>query len=141
MGGPLLIKTLRSLAAGDLAPRDQDESLATYAPRIKKADGQIDWQQPASSIDRQVRAFEPWPGAYTYWHGDLLKLRFGYVLSGDAAGLAPGEVTATDPDAVLVVGTGEGRYAPTRLQLAGRKAMAVSDFLNGFGQIDGARLG
>jgi methionyl-tRNA formyltransferase len=141
LGGPLLVTTLRGLLAGEIHPRPQDDALATYAPRISKDQGLIDWQRSAVEIDRQVRAFSHWPGTFTYWNDQLLKIAFGYPIAGNPAMLAPGAVSLYDPDAPLVIGTGNGRYAPARLQLAGRTALGVLDFINGFAQIHGAILG
>ncbi len=141
LGGPLLVRTLRAYLRGDIHPQPQDETLMTYAPRIKKEDGCLDWSQSASEIDRRVRAFYPWPGTFTYWDSRLLKILQGRVLEGNPAGLAVGEVTRQAGDTPLVIGTGEGRYAPSRLQVAGRSAMGAADFLNGFAEIDGATLG
>src|SRR5690606_32343215 len=77
LGAELLIDTLPGYFSGQIQPRPQDESLATYAPQIKKAEGEIDWTQPAAAIERLVRAFTPWPGTYTIWNGQQLKIHSG----------------------------------------------------------------
>lgn len=138
IAGPLLVDTLRGFISGAIKPQTQDESLVTKAPSIKKEQGAIDWTKPADYIERQVRAYHPWPGTFTYWDGDLLKIFGGRVVAGK---LKPGQVFCSHAEAPLVIGTGEGGFAPAQLQLAGRKAMDVSDFVNGFAQIDGVVLG
>lgn len=141
ISGPLLVETLPGVLSGEIQPQPQDNDLATYAPRINKEDGQIDWQKSAVEIDRQVRAYTPWPGAFTYWNGQMLKFIIGYVMDRNPNKLAPGQVSLNEDDAPLAIGTGQGRYAPARLQLAGRSPGGVVDFVNGFQQIHGATLG
>ena len=136
LGADLLVATLPLYLAGAVTPRPQDDSLATYAPQIKKEQGRIDWSQPAAAIDRQVRAFTPWPGTYTYWNALTLKVLSGYASDGVAK---PGQIV--DRDGLLAIGTGDGLYLPTALQLAGKKRLAVVEFRNGYGDIMGAELG
>src|SRR6185503_18860517 len=75
MGAGLLTETLRGLEAGTIAPRKQDNAAATYAPILKKEDGRVDWTHSARAISNQVRGFDPWPGAFTTFRGELLQLR------------------------------------------------------------------
>lgn len=140
VGGPLLVATLRGFLAEEIKPQPQDDALATYAPRINKEDGKIEWTQSAIEIDRRVRAFNPWPSAFTTLAGQMLKLHIGFPIAGNPKNLQPGEVSTQDDDAPLVIGTGDGRYAPSRLQLEGRKAIGVVDFLNGVSEIHGVIL-
>ncbi|HLY27951.1 MAG TPA: methionyl-tRNA formyltransferase, partial [Aggregatilineales bacterium] len=72
LGGPLLVETLRAYLRGEIAPKPQDESQQTYAPMLKKDEGHIDWTQSAENIERQVRAFDPWPGTFTRWNDQAL---------------------------------------------------------------------
>ncbi len=74
LGTDLLIDTLPDWLAGKIEAQPQDESLVTYAPQLKKEQGRINWQDPANEIGRQVRAFYPWPGAFTHWHDKPLKI-------------------------------------------------------------------
>lgn len=141
VGGPLLVETVRGFIAGNIQPQPQDESLSTYAPRIQKEDGQLDWSQSAIEIDRRVRAFDPWPGTFTLWDGQLLKILAGQIVAGGGKRVLPGQVSLKSGVAPLVIGTGEGLYAPTMLQMAGRKAMTAADVVNGFAQMDGVILG
>ncbi len=147
LGARLVVATLDGVVAGRVTPQPQPESeaLVTYAPMIKKQEGAIDWTQPAEAIDRHVRAFYPWPGTYTYWSGQRLKIIAGNALPHDL-NAAAGQVldlrgTGLDDVGVLAIGTGDGVYIPTELQLPGRKAQDVTDFINGMPEIIGATLG
>jgi methionyl-tRNA formyltransferase len=141
ISGEALLKGLLGYLKGELQPQPQDDSLATYTNLLKKEDGEIDWRESAIQIDRTVRAFTPWPGTYTYWQGQLLKIKSGYPLSKLSLPLAPGQVALRVEDALMVIGTGQGCYAPQELQLEGRKALKVTDFVNGMSDIDGIVLG
>lgn len=141
ISGPVLLDALRGYISGEIEPAAQDDAQATYTNMISKADGQIDWSHTAVRIDRLVRAFTPWPGAYTYWDGKLLKIKAGRALNDNPNNLRHGEVSIGDPDAPMVIGTGSGRYVPTELQLEGRKAVSAFDFVNGFSEeVDGIIL-
>lgn len=140
IGGPLLVKTLRGFLTGEILPQQQDDRLVTYASRINKEEGKINWADSAVAIDRRVRAFNAWPGAFTTLNGQMLKLHLGLPLAGNPHHLTLGQISIHDSDAPLVIGTGDGRYAPSRLQLEGRKAIGILDFLNGVSDIDGVVL-
>lgn len=140
LGGTLLVETLRDILSTGLQPQPQDESLSTYAPRISKEDGHIQWTQTATLIDRRVRAFTPWPGTFSFLEGKLLKIHAGKTLSDNPSGLVPGQLSTHQKSAPLVIGTGGGSYAPIRLQLEGRKVMEVGDFVNGLPDLHGKQL-
>lgn len=140
ISGETLLTGLRGYLAGEIKPEVQNDEHATYASMIKKTDGDIDWTQSAAEIDRLVRAFTPWPGAYTYWDGTLLKVKSGKPLAKAPTNLGPGEVRLNTDFAPLIIGTADGCYAPDKLQMEGRKALNVQDFVNGMGHIDGAIL-
>lgn len=135
VAGTILLTSLRLYLRGLLDPQAQDDSNATFAPQIKKEEGQLHWQDSAVQIDRQVRAFTPWPGTFTHWNGKLLKILSGEVREGK---LPPGTVAERDG---LVIGTSEGLYTPRELQLEGKKRLSAADFLNGNQEIIGAQLG
>jgi methionyl-tRNA formyltransferase len=137
LGGPLLIETLDKYLRGEITPQPQDESAQTYAPMLKKEEGAIDWTQPALAIERQVRAFDPWPGTYTQWNDQTLKILSGAVVADRDA--APGLVIRL-PDGTVAIGTGRGLYAPDRVQLAGRPATPMTAFVNGHSAFVGATL-
>jgi methionyl-tRNA formyltransferase len=138
LGGVLLIETLGPYLRGEIKPEPQDESKQTYAPMLKKEDGLIDWTQPADAIERQVRAFDPWPGTYTSWNGRQLKILSGKVARGPES--VPGFV-GRDPLGEVAVGTGSGMYAPEVVQLAGRPATPIQAFVNGHPDFVGSTLG
>ena len=135
LGADLLSQTLPRYLAGDIAPQPQDEALATYAPQLKKSDGRIDWTRPAAEIERLARAFTPWPGTFTQWKGQQLKVISGRAAEGN---LPAGQVD--ELKGMIAIGTGEGVYLPSALQLAGKKNLPVADFVNGYGNFLGARL-
>ncbi len=122
------------LAAGRLRPRPQPEAGVTYAAKIDKAEGRLDWTRPAHLLERQLRALNPWPGCWTAFEGQRLLVLAGEVTSG--RGL-PGEVL----DERLTVACGEGALRLTRLQRAGGRPLASDVFLRGFALPPGSRLG
>jgi methionyl-tRNA formyltransferase len=134
LGGRLLVKTL----ASNPAPRPQDAAGATYAARIGRDDAQIDWRKPAADIERQVRAFDPAPGAQTRCDGVTLKIWRARVEPGIAG--AAGVVSAAGPDGI-VVACGRDALRITELQRAGGKRLPAQAFLSGFKLAPGARLG
>jgi methionyl-tRNA formyltransferase len=135
IGGELLIETLPGYLKGDIQPQPQGEALATFAPTIKKEEGQIDWTQSAETIERLVRAFTPWPGTFSFWAGQPLKVLSGYAGEGS---VQPGKIIQANGG--IAIGTERGLFYPTRLQLPGGKALAVEDFVRGHANLVGARL-
>lgn len=135
LGAELLVEALPRYLSGEIEPRPQDESQATYAPRIKKEEGKIDWSCPARSIERMVRAFTPWPGAYTCWAGAPLRILAGRHGAGSAEA---GRVIEKHGN--IAIGTGDGLYYPTSLQVPGKRPSRVSDFVNGYLDFAGALL-
>lgn len=134
LGAELLVETV-ALIAEAKAPRvKQDEAFATYAKKMAKEDGRIDWKRPAVEIERQVRAFNPWPSAYTQWGELMLKIWKAEVV-GSAVG-NPGEVL---PE--FVVATGDGGLRVIELQPANSKRMAIDAFLRGHPVKQGTVMG
>ena len=129
LGAQLLLETVEKMKAGDLIPTPQDPSKTSYAPSLKKENGRIDWSRDAQEIDRQVRAFNPWPGAFTLWEERLLKICRGKVREGTSKG-RPGVVVWTGTD-FIEVDTGKGSFLITELQMEGKRRMEVRDFLSG----------
>ncbi len=136
LGAALLLESLPRYLSGELDPQPQDDALATFAPRIKKEEGRIDWTTSAAAIERLTRAFTPWPGTYTYWNGAQLSIVAGRKRAGQAEA---GRVMAIDGG--IAIGAGEGLFIPTTLQLAGKRRLPAADFVNGYKDIIGARLG
>jgi methionyl-tRNA formyltransferase len=139
LGAAMLEEHLADIAAGNLSTVPQNDGEATYAPLIKKEDGQLDWAQPAMALERRIRAMTPWPGAFTYWQGQLLKILAAEVVDGRLPSGTPGQVAAWEETAVVL--TGDGGLALQTIQLAGKRAMAVSDFLRGRPELIGSTLG
>lgn len=135
LGAELLIETLPGYFSGAIQPCAQNEAGVTYAPQIKKEEGEIDWTQDAASIERLARAFTPWPGTQTTWKGQALKIHSGKVANGKAA---PGLVMDTAEG--IAVGTGDGLFVLKDVQLAGRKTMPVGEFVKGQADFVGAML-
>ena len=125
----MLSETLEKMEKGEIHPTPQDHSKATYAPMLKKEDGQIDWTKGAEEIDCQVRAFQPWPGAYTERQGQILKIFKGEVREGKVAGKA-GTVLWVGMD-FIEIETGKDSYLLKEVQLEGKRRMSTRDFLSG----------
>jgi methionyl-tRNA formyltransferase len=139
LGAELLAETLPQLAVGGLAAQAQDDALATYADKLSKDEARLDWGRAALELERQVRAFDPWPVAETSLHGQSLRVWSARALSQPMAAPA-GTVVAVSRDGVDVA-TGAGTLRLLRLQAAGGKPLAVADYLNGRPLQAGDRLG
>lgn len=138
LGASALLEALEQIAQGSALPRQQPASGATYAGKIRKEEAEIDWRGSAAQLDRQVRAFNPWPVAQTCWNAQPLRIWEALPVAG-GAGALPGTVLHAGA-AGIDVATGEGVLRLTRVQLAGRKAMPAAEFLNAH-RLDGAVLG
>jgi len=110
-------------------PLAQDESRATYCPKITREDGLVDWRRPAGELVRRDRAFTPWPGLFTFRRKARLKLASLTLVAGGPSGRPPGTVVSISP--FLVVGCGEGAVAVAALQAEGRKRLSAADFVRG----------
>jgi len=138
LGAALMAATLPHWAAGAIAPQPQDEALATYTRLLTKDDAVLDWTQPAETLARQVRAYQPWPGTVTQWRDRTLKVLAASAVAGDATG-EPGTAVATDAGAAVT--TGQGLLALHTVQAEGRKPADITDFLRGAREFVGSRLG
>ncbi len=136
LGAKLVARALPLVESGNLGPIAQEGSKATLAPLLNKEDGLIDWTLPAAEIRSRVRGLTPWPGAYTFLEGALLK-----VLEAEAApgSSSPGTISVSDSGA-MEVGTGEGLLRVHLVQPAGKKPMSSQDFLRGHREIKGKKL-
>lgn len=139
LGAELLIGTLPGWIGGEIQAQPQDDALASYCQRLSKADGELNWTQTAQHLDRQVRAHSPWPGAYTTWQGQRLKVLRTRPRPEWLGEAGPGEVVEL-PDGVGVV-TGQGLLELLEVQLAGKKPMAAGPFIRGQRLIVGEVLG
>ena len=125
VGARLIVVALDRLAAGTLQPRAQPADGVTYAHKIDKAEAAIDWQAPATAIERRLRAFDPFPGATAVLAGQPVKVWRGRVVPGSGA---PGQVLQAD-DGRLVLACGEGALELAELQLPGGRRIAAREFL------------
>ncbi len=144
LGARALLEVLPLWVQCKITPQPQDEQLASYTRMLRKEDGEIDWNRPAAELARAIRAYTPWPSAYIYWRGRLLK-----IISAHAVGLEPGEevkpgtvsLRKENGEQVLSVVTGNGLLVVDNLQLEGRKAMSAGEFVRGYPHILGDVLG
>ncbi len=127
VGAELLVETLPLYVSGKLKPVPQNEEEATYCPQIKKEMGKIDWRESAEEIFNKIRAFTPWPSAYTTFRGKRVKILEGEPVEGTGE---PGEVIEAGRD--LIVATGEGALKIERLRPEGRKEISGEEFVRGY---------
>lgn len=138
-GGEIIVPVLKKYLAGKIKPRPQDEKGATYAGRIKKEDGRINWTKPAGEIERFVRAMSPWPGAYAKMKdGRILKILEAENKILGTEKFKTGEIFLAGKK--LAVQGGQGALIIKKLQLAGKKSMNSEEFLRGQPKIVGQIL-
>jgi methionyl-tRNA formyltransferase len=126
---PAALSEALSLLADGTAPRTpQEASLATYAPKLDRHDGRLDWREPAGLLARRVRAMNPWPGASARINGAVLKI---HSAAAAAEPGEPGTVLSAGPQGISVA-AGEGSLVLLEVQLEGRKRLPAADFLRGF---------
>ncbi len=130
LGADALAEALPGILDGSLEPQPQPAIGATYAGRIAKEAGRMDWRQPAVALARQVRAYNPWPVAETLLDGERLRCWAAVPLPGGSAGAVPGQVVAAGAAGVDVQ-TGDGILRLTAVQLPGRQRMPAADFARG----------
>ncbi len=139
IGANLLVETLQQWSAGNISPTPQNNANATITQRLQRADGRIDWNQPAESISRQIRAFTPWPGTFTTWRGRTLKILEAEPLN-DTHAEPPGKVIAIN-DSDIAIATGQSILWLARVQMEGRRASSAADFARGYPDFVGSVLG
>ncbi len=139
LGAEALLSTLDNLVALQAQAVAQNDSQTCYADKLQKTEATIDWQQSAVQIDRQIRAFNPWPVAQTLWRGETLRI-WSAQLSSEALTGQAGEIVRVDRDALLVA-TGDGILNIRQIQLPGKRSMAVADLLNSQTIKTGEQLG
>ena len=150
LGADLLIKTIPEWVASSIKAVAQDDSKATYTKIFAKEDGKIDWNRSAEEIERQIRAFTPWPGTFTYLKSQILKIVKASVLSQNLVSLSFGKLRETKfvpgavfltPEGKLGIQSGEDALVVEELQLEGKKPMSSKEFLLGHKAIIGSKLG
>ncbi len=142
MGADLLLETLIGLENGTLRPTKQEHDEATYAPKLTKKDGLIDWSKDPTTLVNYVRGLVPWPGTYTYYLGRILKIAKLKHAEPPAGSLdaPPGTVIAASPKQGLIVKTDPGAVSIELLQPPGKRKMTAKDFLAGHKVRVGQRL-
>lgn len=141
LGGRLIVEALELAACGGLHAQPQPGEGVTYASKIEKSESAIDWSQPATMIDRRIRAFDPFPGASTDHGSETLKIWASAVEGSFAsAGEHAGQILSVNDDGVLVA-CGKGALRLTALQRSGGKRLPAVEFLRGYGLEPGMLLG
>ncbi|MDD3980773.1 MAG: methionyl-tRNA formyltransferase [Spirochaetia bacterium] len=148
IGARLCAEVLSAIEKGEASGWPQ-QGEPTYCRKIQKEDGLVDWNRPALELDARIRAFDPWPGSFTFVKGQRLGILSAEPYSGSLAqaggealpNAPPGTIIGLDKARGIVVRTKEGCLALTELQLAGRKALSYKDFANGLRDIAGLVLG
>lgn len=140
IGPAFLIKSLKAYATQAIKPVAQDDAKATSTRLLTREDGEIDWREPAESIDRRLRAYVPWPGVWTNWNRTKKPLRIKIIRAElSEKKLAPGQVLA-GPDG-LSIGTGSTAIRVIEVQVEGASAMSAAEFIRGYSDVSGATLG
>ncbi|WP_100912358.1 methionyl-tRNA formyltransferase [Pseudoalteromonas spongiae] len=127
LGPTALVDTLATIADGTATPEKQNDELANYAKKLSKDEANIDWHMPAQQIERNIRAFNPWPICFTQMQGNTVKIYAAELVEKTGN---PGEILAADKTGITVATT-EGALKITQLQPQGKKPMSAQDFLNG----------
>lgn len=135
IGARLMVDTLEQASSGALDPIAQDTATATYADKLRRDEGRIDWNLDADDLDRRIRALNPWPGVWFELDSMRVKVLAAVVI--DQAGGVPGQVL----DNHLTVACGSGALHLTQVQIQGKQPCAVEDFLHGHEVKAGMRLG
>ena len=130
MGAELLVTVVEQLGSGNAREEPQDNTQATYASRLTKEEGLIDWTRSASDLHNRVRGLYPWPHAYTFFKGTRLIVLRSVVADASASATSPGTILRATSEAIHVA-TGDGELAILEVQPEGRRAMRAHDFLLG----------
>ena len=141
LGANLLLDVVDAMAAGTAREEPQDAAQATYAPKLTKEEGLIDWAQPARAIHDKVRGLYPWPHAYTFMAGTRLIVLRTRVEPAATDASQPGVVLQVSRDALRVMAGDDRALAIEQVQPEGKRPMSVRDFLAGHAVVAGARLG
>lgn len=135
LGYRTLLEELPRYLRGELTPVPQPSEGATYAPMIEKEQGALDFAKPAAELERRMRAFTPWPGSFTRFHGALLKVHRAKVAEGQGE---PGQVLTADAEGIEVA-CGTGSLNLLEVQLEGKRRMSAKDFLAGHPLVPGVK--
>ena len=139
LGAKAIVETVPDWIANELTEIPQNDADATYCRKIVKEDGHIDWNKPAEQIERMVRAYQPWPTAYTFINDMRIKiLKAAWIPA--SAGMTKENGVLTFDDGHIYIGTGEGTLEVLELQPEGKKPMSAKDYINGNKQLESVKL-
>lgn len=141
LGADALMETIELIEKDKVRLVKQDDSTASYAPKLKKSDGLINWDEAAVVIHNKVRGLLPWPGAYTHFNGKILKILKTEIVEDSMAGVKNGEIAAIAKNKGMIVKTGKGSLIIKHIQIEGKKAMDSEAFLRGHRVAAGYRFG
>lgn len=131
LGAPLMVEAIRKLMENPETGTTQDHSLATFCKLIAKGDGIINWNKTSVDIEREIRAFSPWPGSFTFSGEKKLNILEAALYGGEVGNFPAGTVVALDKQAGIIIKTGDSAIAVKRLQLQSKKPMDYKSFING----------
>ena len=146
VGAELLKETIPGWVNGDIEPKPQDHSKATYTKKLERVDGQVDWEMSAQNLERRLRAFTPWPGLFTHWQGRILKLIAVTPIEaghGDTTGPRDpvGVVVPLDEnDSCVGIVTGRGVLALNTAQIEGKRPVSSEEFVRGYPAFVGSKI-
>lgn len=132
LGGDMMVEYLNNYAK--IKPTPQNNEGVTYAHKLEKHEAKIDWNQDVENIERQIRAFNPFPGAFCYFNDELVKIWQADMLRQNSNNIEVGSVIAVSSDGIIVAGT-NGSISIKELQFSGKKRITVKEYLNGIGNI------
>lgn len=145
LGARMALQVVDRIGAGTVVPLPQDDTLTTKAPKLTKEHGAIDWSRPADAVCNHIRAMQPWPTAFTYWHRqgrEPLRLIVAAAAPGEGTdGIPPGTVLIPEGSDLRVATGGNTSVILRELQPAGKRRMSVADFLRGHPALPGDYLG
>jgi len=137
LGAKLIVPALDGLVDGRLVAHPQPDQGVTYASKLEKSEGALDWNLNAQELERKIRAFNPWPGTWFEHHGEKIKVLAAVLETSPDSNAQPGTVV----DEELLIACGTGALRPTHLQRPGRQKLALKEFLRGMPLDKGTRLG
>ena len=140
LGGQMICPTIEAYESGTLIPVPQDHSVATFTRLLKKANGEINWNEEAEVISRKVRAYIPWPGTFTFWNGKRLAIMGSKPISYQGDYIPGTVINFDDKTNMIIIAAGKSTLGISQLQLEGKRAIIATEFLGGYPSFVGANL-